>query len=100
MQVNSLKGLIISLLALLWLPSGPLMAQVDTGAVSGYVLDPSEKAVPNAAIRIENTARSWVRSGQSNAAGYYEFDGLPPAEYRVSVTADSFAPTTADGVRI
>ena len=99
MQVFNFKGL-GSGFTLLLLSSLRLAAQIDTGTISGYVLDPSEKAIPNAAIRIENTARAWVRSGQSNAAGYYEFDGLPPAEYRLSVTADSFAPTTADAVRV
>jgi hypothetical protein len=77
-----------------------LAAQVDTGSLSGYVLDPSERAVPNAAIRIENAARSWERTGHSNAAGYYEFDGLPPAAYLLSVTADSFAPLTTRAIRV
>src|ERR1035441_4126110 len=59
-----------------------LMAQVDTSAVSGYVLDPSGRIIPNAAVRIESVARSYVRSARSSASGYYEFAGLPPAGYR------------------
>jgi hypothetical protein len=77
-----------------------LLAQVNTGSVSGYVLDPSQKAIPNAAVTLEDTARSRTRSVQSNAAGYYEFDGIPPGEYRLSVNAPSFAQMTTEPVRI
>ena len=99
MQVTNLMGLRCRCAALLLL-SFRLMAQVETSAVSGYVLDPSERAIPNAAIRIESVARSYVRSGHSNASGYYEFDGLPPAEYRLSVNADSFAPLATQAIQI
>src|ERR1035438_5923073 len=77
-----------------------LMAQVDTSAVSGYVLDPSGRIIPNAAVRIESVARSYVRSARSSVSGYYEFDGLPPAEYRLSVNADAFAPLTTEAIQI
>ncbi len=77
-----------------------LLAQVNTGSVSGYVLDPSAKAIPNAAVTLEDTARSLTRSVQSSAAGYFEFDGLPPAEYRLSVNAPPFAQMTTQPVRI
>ena len=77
-----------------------LMAQVDTSAVSGYVLDPSGRVVPNAAVRIDGAAQSYIRSARSSATGYYEFDGLPPAEYRLSVNADGFAPLTTPAIQI
>src|ERR1035441_4981455 len=82
--------------AVIFLFSFRLMAQVDTSAVSGYVLDPSGRIIPNAAVRIESVARSYVRSARSSVSGYYEFDGLPPAEYRLSVNADAFAPLTTE----
>jgi len=75
-------------------------AQVNTGSVSGYVLDPSNKAIPDAAVTLEDTARSLTRSVQTSAAGYYEFDGLPPAEYELSVTAPSFTQMSTEPVRI
>ena len=71
-----------------------LLAQVNTGSISGYVLDPSGKAIPGASVALEDTAHSLTRSIQSSPAGYYEFDGLPPAEYRLSVNAASFAQLT------
>ena len=77
-----------------------LLAQVNTGSISGYVLDPSGKAIPGASVALEDTAHSLTRSTPSSPAGYYEFDGLPPAEYRLSVNAASFAPLTMQAIRI
>ncbi len=77
-----------------------LFAQINAGSLSGYVLDPSQRSVPGATVTIEDTARLFTRSVKTSAAGYYEFDGLPPAEYRLSVTAASFALMTTQPVRI
>ena len=84
----------------LTLASLSVRGQVNTGSLSGYVLDPSDKAIPNATITLEDTARSLTRSVQSSAAGYYEFGGLPPAAYQVSVNAPPFAHLTTHPVRI
>ncbi|MGB6946977.1 MAG: TonB-dependent receptor [Bryobacteraceae bacterium] len=77
-----------------------LLAQVNTGAISGYVLDPSGKAIPGASVTLEDTARSLTRSLATSPAGYYEFDGLPPAEYRLSVSATLFAQMTTQPVQV
>ncbi len=52
-----------------------LYAQVNTGSISGYVLDPSAGAIPNAGVTLEDTARSLTRTMQTSATGFYEFDG-------------------------
>src|SRR6202453_3797367 len=88
-----------TLIALLF-ASFMLLAQVNTGSISGYVLDPSGKAIPGARVTLEDAARSLTRSLQTSAAGYYEFDTLPPAEYRLSVNAASFAQMTTQPVRV
>ena len=38
--------------------------------------------------------------GHGNEAGFYEFNSLPPGEYRLSVTAPSFAPLTTQAIRV
>ena len=91
-----LRGVVVGFL----FASVGLLAQVNTGSISGYVLDPSGRAIAKTAVTLEDTARSLTRSVYSSAAGYYEFDGLPPAEYRLSVNAPSFAPMTTQAVRI
>jgi len=77
-----------------------LLGQVNTGSISGYVLDPSRKSVPGATVVLEDTARSLSRSVQSNAAGYYEFDGLPPAGYKLSASAPSFTGVATQSIRV
>jgi len=88
-----------TLIALLF-SSFTLLAQVNTGSISGYVLDPSGKSIPGATVTLEDTARSLARSLETSAAGYYEFEGLPPADYRLSVNAASFAQLTTQPVRV
>ncbi len=80
--------------------SSPAQAQVNTGTLAGYVLDPSDKSIPGASITIENVSRAWTRTVQSSIAGYYEFTGLAPAEYRISVEASSFAPLKTRAIRV
>jgi hypothetical protein len=75
------------------LASLSLLAQVNTGSISGYLLDPSGKSIPGAAVTLEDTARSLERSLTTSSTGYYEFDSLPPAEYRLRASAPSFAET-------
>ncbi len=77
-----------------------LLAQVNTGSVSGYILDPSKRAIPGATVTLEDTTRSLTRTFQTGAAGYYEFEGLPPAQYRLSVNAASFAQTATQPFRV
>ncbi len=77
-----------------------LSAQVNTGSFSGYVLDPSNRAIPGAVVNLEDQSRSFRRSAVTNGSGFYEFDGLAPAEYRLIVTAHSFATITTRPVRV
>lgn len=77
-----------------------LWGQVNTGSISGYALDPSAKGIPGAPVKLEDVARSLTRSTSTDAAGYYEFDGLAPAEYRLTLSAPSFAQITTQPVRV
>ncbi len=84
----------------IFLTSLGLLAQINTGSISGYVLDPADKTIPGATVTLEDSARSSTRTIQTSAAGSYEFDGLPPAEYRLTATAPAFAQITAPRVRV
>jgi len=99
MQVIAKKGLIGTYAALFWFTLR-LSCQVETGSISGYVLDPSNSAIPNATITIEDGLHSYKRSGASNAWGYYEFDGLRPSAYRLSVDVKSFALLTTQPIPV
>jgi Carboxypeptidase regulatory-like domain/TonB dependent receptor len=74
--------------------------QVSTGSLSGYVLDPSGRAIPGAPVTLQSTGRSIERSSHTDPAGLYLFDQLAPGEYQLSVAATGFAPLRTEGVRV
>jgi hypothetical protein len=70
-------------------------AQLETGQISGTVLDQSDAVVPGATITVRDTDTNSVRTIVSSATGAYLVPGLVPATYEVTVTASAFKPYTA-----
>ncbi len=79
-----------SLVLLLSLFVGVASAQVESGQISGVVLDQSGAVIPDATVSVKNLGTNAARSTISNTAGYYQVTGLAPATYQVSVTSGSF----------
>jgi outer membrane receptor protein involved in Fe transport len=77
-------------LVLVLLLVGMVSAQVETGQISGTVVDQSGAVVPNAAITARNMGTNGVRSVQSSDTGLYKIGGLEPATYLVTVDAGGF----------
>ena len=77
-----------------------LSAQVNTGSVSGYVLDASNGVIPKAQVRLDNAAQGVSRSVVADNAGFYDFDGLAPADYRLHVNAPGFALLVVGAVHV
>ena len=77
----------------------PVCAQVTTGAISGYVLDPNQRPVPGAEVRAQNVATGWVRTARSDGEGFYLLAELAPASYAVTASAGDFEPA-AEEVRV
>ena len=77
-----------------------LRAQVNTGSISGYVIDPSDKTIPNAVVTLESKIQALTRTAKTDSAGFYDFDGLAPANYRLSVTAQGFALLRVEPVQV
>jgi Carboxypeptidase regulatory-like domain/TonB dependent receptor-like, beta-barrel len=71
-------------------PTSP--AQVTTGSVSGYALDPSGLSISGATVTLENERHSLRRTALSDTTGFYEFSELPPALYELSVDVRGFQP--------
>src|SRR6202142_3821264 len=66
-------------------------AQVNTVNLSGSVLDPQNLAVKDAKLTLQNPAKGIARTTASDANGRYEFVGLPPGTYTLTVEAAGFA---------
>ena len=67
-----------------------LGAQVSTGAVWGYVYDPSGRPVPGAEVNLSDAAHAITRGISTDGTGLYQAVGLPPATYAVVAAADRF----------
>lgn len=74
----------------------PLVAQGNTGTVTGTVADPSGAAVPNATVTITNPVSGLRRTATSDGEGHYTFPNLPYNRYHVEASAPGFASGTGD----
>jgi len=83
---------ITSVCAWLLFAAGSVSAQgVGTsGAIRGTVTDPSGGAVPKATVVAEDFEKGIQRTAVSDEGGAYEFEGLLPATYRVTIKATGF----------
>jgi hypothetical protein len=83
----------------LFLPSR-LAAQIDTGGITGTVLDPSGAAVPGANITLTNVSTNVQRTSVSTATGNYSFNGLLPGTYTIAASASGFQHYMVHGVTV
>ncbi len=65
-------------------------AQSTDATISGQVLDPSGKVIPDAEIEILNESTGVLYSGKTNGTGIYAVSILPPGQYRVQVSKIGF----------
>jgi hypothetical protein len=66
-------------------------AQVTTGSISGFVFDPSGRAVPDALIVSVDLEQRIQRRASTDSAGYYRLPELPARGYKVQTNAPGFA---------
>ena len=81
------------------LPSN-LCAQGTTATLDGTVADATGAVVPNAVIKLTNTATGDVRTIKSNGSGVFSFSSLPTGDYEVLISAPSFASFAAKGIHL
>lgn len=75
---------------ILLLLSGLLMAQQETGRITGIVTDPSNSVVPNASVTVHNMATSAERQAKTGKDGAYVIPSLLPGAYTVTVQVTGF----------
>ena len=82
--------LILALFGFLF-SAGPLHAQVNTGTLSGLVLDPSGAAVANVSISLKSPDTGYTRVMQSASDGAYSMSNLPIGDYDLTATLSGFS---------
>ena len=88
-----MKNLMKTLLLCVFLAGACLLAQTETGQITGTVTDPSGAAIPNAQVSVRSVGTSAVRSVTTSADGAYNVTNLLPGEYTISVSVVGFTKT-------
>jgi len=70
------------------------VAQTPVGALVGIVSDPNGARIAGAIVSAQAVGSSLKREAVTNSAGEYRVEGLPPDDYRVTVSAQNFSPVT------
>src|ERR1700722_15127240 len=86
------------ILMTLGLAAIPLRTQTISGDIVGAVLDPTGAAISGAKVESVNVDTGVKNDTTSNAQGEYRFGNLLIGTYKISATANGFAPSTLDNV--
>ena len=75
----------------------PAEAQTTTGSILGEVTDSSGTSLTGVTVRVTSPGTGATRQTQTSA-GMYQFDGLPPADYVLTLEFPEFRPITRSGI--
>jgi hypothetical protein len=81
-------------LILLFVSAIAAHAQTTTGSIFGDVTDPSGAVVSGATVRVASISTGVDFQQQTNGDGAYQFAGLPPAEYVLTIELQGFRTVT------
>lgn len=74
---------------------GSSYAQTANGGLSGTVNSSAGTAVSGAKVLLKNSATGETTEAETDAAGNYKFENLPPGDYEVSSTIEGMSGQTA-----
>lgn len=90
--------LVALLVASLGLGATASHAQSSNGTIVGVVKDPSGAAVPKAKVTGTSAQLGVEREAETDAAGAYRLENLPPGTYAVKVEANGFSLFEVTGI--
>ncbi|MGH9347099.1 MAG: TonB-dependent receptor [Vicinamibacterales bacterium] len=78
----------------------PLQAQIETGNISGLVIDQTGGALPGVTVTVVNLATGRERVVVTNETGLYRVAGLQPSRYSVKAELQGFATVTRPEITV
>ena len=63
---------------------------VNSGSVTGTVLDPTSMVVPNAQVQLRNSTTGFNQTLETDMTGAFRFGNVPPNMYELAITAPGF----------
>lgn len=88
------------LLFLLAFTIGPVVANAQSGLVTGHIADPSGAAIANVAVEIQSTATGLKWQTTTNKAGIYLFPPLEPGVYTLHASVPNFSVATVTNIQL
>jgi len=77
-----------------------LNAQNARATFSGAVVDPTGSPIPNASVRLTDTARNETEQRKTNDSGRFLVNNLVPGKYRLEIDAQGFASYNATNLTL
>jgi len=74
----------VGLLALIFLASPWLAAQIESGSITGQVTDPQRAAIPDADVTVTNIETGAVTTMKTKSDGSFAFPTLRPSRYKIT----------------
>jgi len=91
----------VSLIAMVFLFSAPVMAQATTGTLSGTVVDPNGQVVTGATVTVKSEATGTEVTSTTNSEGAFVLSSLLPGKYTVTVVpTGGFSTKAVKGVDV
>src|SRR6185437_6847316 len=87
----------VSLILLICVPP-PLHAQLDTGSISGVVIDPAGSVIQGVAVTARESSTGTQYSTVSSTSGLYVFPSLRTGTYSVTAVASGFKTAVYNGI--
>ena len=84
----------------LLLSAARCVGQVDQGAITGQVQDPSGAVVPNALVTVTNVDTGLALQIRTNATGTYVVSPIKIGNYTVTATSEGFETVTRDHLHV
>jgi len=73
-----------------------LLAQSNSGVLTGTVTDPAGAVIPDAVVTIQNPVSGLTRSAKSDGTGHFQFTNLPFNSYHLTAQATGFTSVAKD----
>jgi Carboxypeptidase regulatory-like domain/TonB dependent receptor len=81
---------LVTLLLMLGLAVSYGYSQATNGTINGTLTDPNGGSLPNAQVTLVNIGTADTRVQTTNSSGFYQFNNLPPGQYRITVEQPGF----------
>ncbi len=94
------RTIVVSLMTLVLLMSGSLMAQSGRSTISGRVVDPNGANIAKAKVVVTNIETDFAVSLVTNDQGLYEVTQLLPGKYQIEAQAAGFVKMIRRGITL